>query len=403
MELYTFKKAKSIWVENLKNEYNQFVGFYTNIDIDKETSVNISVSARSYYRLFINGEFVSSGPARTGENFCRVDSMEYVLSGNVHIAVEVVALNKPDYYSNDCTLESGLFIGEVLINGQVISATGDGSWLSLELKYRRDKVELLSHSRGVIEVYDLNKDSFNWLVGNDNDFKTPILMSEQPAFLVRRAPYPTYRPIKMTSLVRVNDVVNGEQGKKSFVSMVSAFVNPIWHEVIKDEPNISDGLIHDLESPFSGEMTQSIKAQKKHLNLVPGDNPFSVLFSIEKSEVGFISLEVDVYRSCKIDIICADRLDKTGRLKTNTYVTSYSLGSGRYKLITFEPKLVRFLKIKFTTEGTVSVSYPTILDFTYPDTNQNIFNCSDGEINLIYEASRRTLRLNTLDIFMDCP
>ena len=68
-----------------------------------------------------------------------------------------------------------------------------------------------------------------------------------------------------------------------------------------------------------------------------------------------------------------------------------------------EPKLVRYLRIQLHTKGNVRLSYPRLNDYSYPDDRACYFSCDDGEFNQIYEGARRTLRLSTLDIFMDCP
>ncbi|MFQ9396535.1 MAG: hypothetical protein ACLR2E_24070 [Lachnospiraceae bacterium] len=60
-------------------------------------------------------------------------------------------------------------------------------------------------------------------------------------------------------------------------------------------------------------------------------------------------------------------------------------------------------EIRTADRGKVTVTRPRLLEDTYPDGRENSFSCSDGELNRIYEAARRTLRLCTLDIYMDCP
>ena len=62
-----------------------------------------------------------------------------------------------------------------------------------------------------------------------------------------------------------------------------------------------------------------------------------------------------------------------------------------------------YVKLIFRTGGEVRCSYPVLRDYSYPDSRRAFFSCSDGELNEIYAAARRTLRLCTLDIFMDCP
>ncbi len=81
----------------------------------------------------------------------------------------------------------------------------------------------------------------------------------------------------------------------------------------------------------------------------------------------------------------------------------YHLAPGSYHLTTFEQKLTRYVKFVLRTEGKATVTRPRLLEDPYPDGRKNSFSCSDGELNRIYEAARRTLRLCTLDIYMELP
>lgn len=130
----------------MKNKWNQFAGFYTKLE--KPGEVTFRIAARSYYRLYVDGNMLASGPARTAEHYCRVDEIRTELKGQADIAVEVVALSKPEKYCNDCTMEDGLFLCEILdADGEVLAATGGEEWKYRELLYRRSLVETMSHSR----------------------------------------------------------------------------------------------------------------------------------------------------------------------------------------------------------------------------------------------------------------
>jgi len=81
--MYQFQKAKAIWGENLRNPYNQFLGFYKKLELQEDEEVTIAITARSYYRLYINGKMLACGPARTARHHCRVDEIKTTLSGTV--------------------------------------------------------------------------------------------------------------------------------------------------------------------------------------------------------------------------------------------------------------------------------------------------------------------------------
>src|SRR5690625_4825491 len=111
--MFEFKNAKAIWIDTDQTRKNRFVGFHTHLSMEKETDAIIKISARSYYRLYINGKIIANGPARTAKGYCRVDLLEIRIPRECDIAVEVVAYSKPEKYSNDCTMEPGMLIAEI--------------------------------------------------------------------------------------------------------------------------------------------------------------------------------------------------------------------------------------------------------------------------------------------------
>ena len=402
--MYEFKKAQPIWGENLKNEWNQFLGYFTEFTVNKEQEILIAIAARSYYRLYINGEIKASGPARTAHGYCRVDEIRLKVSGDVKIAVEVVALNKPEKYSNASTLEPGLFASEVTDSvGEVIAATGDGSWKYQELLSRRSLVELMSHCREIVEWYDLEESSFEWRKGIGN-FSSPVLIEEVVKFLPRRAPYASYLPIPMETIENISDMTPTDSDT-GFTMFLTKHVNSSHYEMIPKENEFLESLRQEKDEVFTGKYTLvgESATNGKTIKLTPGANPAAVTFGRDKSELGFIDFNITVTEDCCVDVVNSDHLHVTGEFKSNTYVTRYCLKAGSYHLTTFEPKLTRYIKLIVRTSGKVTMSYPVVLDYSYNDNHDCFFSCNDGDLNAIYEASRRTLRLNTLDIFMDCP
>lgn len=398
-----FQEAKAVWLENPANQWNQFVGFHTAVEMAESENVTISVAARSYYRLYINGSMVANGPARSAEGTCRVDQHRIQLSGYTHIAVEVTALNKPEKYCNDCTLEHGLLAAEIINEeGTVISATGSSGWTCQELNYRRSVVETMSHSRGIVEYYDLMPDYLSWTCRELPD--TPAFVEQEPEYLKRHSPYPIYRKIPVECLLGVFDMGAYPQGQPGFLLQLGRMFNPQWYSLIPEENKFLEELRQETEEPFTGSMERI--QDNGYANIIcvqPGKKPACILFENRVSEIGFLALQITVEKPCILDIVNSDHTDAEGYIWPNTYVTRYELQPGRYNLTTFEPKLVRYVKVILRTTGKVELSHPSILEYTYPDGHEGTFTCSDGDLNRIYDGARRTLRLCTLDLFMDCP
>lgn len=348
--------AVPVWGENLTEKYNQFLGFRTELELEKETDVTICLAARTYYRLYIDGKMIMNGPARTADGYCRIDETTRRLSGKVKIAIEVDAYSTSKRYCNDNTMEPGVLAVEIYTTEKsgekkLLTYTEDDTWRYTELSYRAGMTDLMSHCRGIVEYYRLNPSSFDWITQEEEtgtyNFQKPVPVQEENKFLEK--------------LQKESDTIfRGSYNKTT------------W----KGQPAIC--------------ITES------------EGNPAST-FSIDKSEVGFLHLMVSVEEKTVLDLMNSDYLDEEGALKANSYVCRYELEPGDYDLLTMEPKLCKYVKIVARTKGKVTFTYPELLDDTYPDQEENEFRCSDGNLNKIYQAAKRTLRLNTLDIFMDCP
>ena len=76
---------------------------------------------------------------------------------------------------------------------------------------------------------------------------------------------------------------------------------------------------------------------------------------------------------------------------------------GDMPLTAMEAGVARWLKLYFRGTGTVTLHAAGMLVHEYPDAHRASFLCSDGDVNRLYDAAKRTLLCNTQDIFMDCP
>lgn len=398
--MYTFQNALPIWRNEPEKQYNQFVGFHTQLNLKETTQLHIAISARSYYRLYLNGEMIASGPARTAVHHCRIDELTANAQGDCHIAIEVAAYSKPEMYCNDCTMETGMLIAEISdAAGHVLTATCQEGWTCQALTYRRGLVETMSHCRGIVEYYDLTPESFTWRQKALSE--KPVILDEKITFLERRAPYPTYAAIPFRTLQTVYDMREIENTAPDFMITLAKTANPQWYDLIPEENLFLDRLRKEKEAPFTGSLTWQKNCGR--IQIVPGVAPAALLWDMAESEVGFLKFSVTVESPCIMDVLNSDVLDESGHLSSNTYATRFNLQPGSYCLTTFEPKLTRYVKLILRTGGRVQMSAPVLLDDSYPDDRSTYFQCSDGDLNRIYEAARRTLRLNTLDIFMDCP
>ncbi len=409
MNRYIFQKAKRIFYPLTADEaamrnqeaVNHYC-FYTNIELNEYFSDAVfALTGRNMYRLYINGEMVMHGPARTAHGFCRVDEVDvspFLTEGENHLAVEVMVYGDVyDRYSNDCTLESGMFIGELTVDGKVACATGVDEWKVLRLSARAPHAQRISHSREAAEVYSLDDQYYSWTTGRA-DFvpAAPMDEADAPVYLTHEALQPALNEYPITQLV--------EYG--------SCFIE-------KDKPLTS--LFYEKHSPYYASLTErpledcrrtaerafhgvSVKREDDTLYL-NGEGDKFVLFDGGESRVGFISIEFSCDHDGIVDIVHSELLNLDGSIPYyHDVVTRLHIRGGMaHSFITMEPCLARYIKLYFRGTGDVKLYSLSMLDYAYPDEMRSGFQCSDDNINRLYNAAKKTLILNTMDIFMDCP
>ena len=211
------------------------------------------MAARSYYRLYIDGKIIMNGPARTAAGYCRVDKISIELLPNADLAIEVIALDKPEKYCNDCTLEAGLLAAEAVDeDGNVLAATGR-DFRCKELTFRRMQVETMSHSRGILEWYDLTENDLAWIHGEGEGWFYPEAVPEHVVFLPRRAPYPTMQTLDGLRLDEIADLRDsGQEADSDLILTIAETINSRWYQEIPDEKRFLRSLRALEEQPFTG-------------------------------------------------------------------------------------------------------------------------------------------------------
>ena len=382
-------------------------GFYHALDLTTEDgavpeSAVIRLTARNIYRLYINGEVVMHGPARTAHGYCRVDEVditEHLIDGVNHVAVEVVAYGRdwPGYnrYSNDCTLEDGLFIAEIEVDGEIVCATGRDEWQVCTIN-RAPVCERISHSRECVEIYTLDDDYYLWKLGYGS-FQAAAAVDGEPTYLAHEALMPTLKEYFFEEITGFGAVkVDPDHEIEPFFYEVN---NPIF-ENLPERPTTDcrrsvenpDGVV---QAEFSGD----------GLVLTPeATSDFFASWDGGESRVGFIRISVTCAKAGIIDVVRSEIVDVDGTLPYYfNNVTRLHVPAGLTEFITMEPALARYMQVYFRGVGQVTVHSLSILEDSYPDEKRASFLCSNDDINRLYKAAKKTLLLNTLDIFMDCP
>ena len=409
MKTYAFQKARPVFAPLNHHEAQALqqcavthFGFYMchkfeNVASTVQKAV-LALTARNVYRLYINGELVMHGPARTAHGYCRVDEVDvlpYLKDGENHFGVEVMAYGDVyNQYSNDSTLESGMFIAELTLNGQVASATGGEDWMVTHLTARDPHSQRISHSREAAEIYHLNDTYYLWDLGVAQ-FQKTVILEESPLYLPHEALRPTLQKYDITQLVSFGSCYIQED-----MPLTSYFYekNAPYYESLKEYP--PEDCRRTIETAYAGVNIQRTADSL----LLQGEGDKFVLFDGGESRVGFIKVNFDCQKAGVVDIVHSELLSPDGSIPYyHNIVTRLHVEAGTHCLITMEPYLARYIKIYFRGVGDVELFPVAMYDYAHPDEMRSGFQCSDDNINRLYNAAKKTLILNTMDIFMDCP
>ncbi len=404
MSTYSFQAATAVFHPDFSaaQAVGQF-GFYAPLVLtDRPTEARICVTARSLYRLFINGTPVLYGPARTAHGYARVDERDiapYLSAGLNHIAFEVVAYGRdyPGYnrYSNDCTLEDGLLTAELIIDGKPVLATGRDSFATCRITARAPESERISHSRACTEVYHMNRAYTAWRSGKV-DFIPAVPLASEPRYLRHDALIPTLACFPVRDLVAVGACrMDPDKPVKSLFYEV----NSPAYDALPEHPTADcRRTVEDHRAPVTARPTP------EGMTIGGGIDGFYVLYDTGVSHVGMIRLAVTCERAGILDLVHSELSDTDGSIPYyHNQVTRLHLPAGRTEFLAMEPALARYIRLIFRDTGTVTIHDLAMLDDSYPDEHRAAFLCSDENVNRLYQAAKLTLCLNTRDIFMDCP
>ena len=150
--------AKWIWLKqkNLK-PYNQTVVAVRDFKLAQVISATLKITADSFYRVYINDQWVNDGPARGWTEHFQIDSIEasvYLKTGINQIKI-IARFDGVGSFRNDAK-QAGLLV-ELDVkqkNGKKIRIASDENWQIAEAKNWLSNTPKISAQRSPAEVYD---------------------------------------------------------------------------------------------------------------------------------------------------------------------------------------------------------------------------------------------------------
>ena len=394
-----FEKAKAIFLKDKSKTPNTFARFRKKAEM-KSGYIMIRLTASSFYRLYINGKFICHGPARSGIGTARVDEYwidDYIKDGENLFEIEAACYYNAFGTVNDNTNEPGFVIAEIVYfdestyQEEFFLGT-DESWEGVLINKRDRYAQRHSHCRQVTEVWDLTREN------------TPheVEAVEAPEFIPRGVPYPEFERIYAKSLLDVcaYEYDNGIKPKPTFYDL--------WNEEYQSKGEYvgrQDLTLRRL--PLDCSVKKMINRYEAHvISFGAGKNIKCAVYDMKEMRVGFIDFSVHLTENAVVDVIYSERLEDDGEIISQSGFNSclrVYCGKGTTDFTSFEPYAFRYIKILVNTDQPFYLTHIGLISYVTPDVRGGTFLCSDEDINRIYDASYKTLLLNTLDIFMDCP
>ena len=385
-----FIKAKPIFPKGKSTELNCFAAFRATLSSLEDTKLH--VTAATFYRVFVNGQFAAFGPARTATNYARVDVLDlapYHVDGKNELYIEVLGYA---CRSLSTVYQPSYLCAEVVCGTQAIAYTGRDFEAFLP-QTKVQKVLRYSTQRHFSEVWDLRDEALMSLTAPVESEILPLNLT----YLSRTAPYPYYEDVAITESCSRGTFAKDEE-KPPRPKLVSFPPSERWGCFDPDEV-----VYHTFEWIHSLKQTKTAGGEALPLSL--SENEYAI-FDVSQIETGFLFLEAVAQSECDLVIGFSedgtpDHFDYTDMNACNAL--EYLLSPERQtKIMTFEPYVYRWL-IVCVKKGSVTLNKLGIKVFQNDVSKIEIPNELTPELRALYRAAIRTYAHNAVDVYTDCP
>ena len=361
------------------------------------------ISADSRYVLWVNGHEVGRGPARSQPYRQRCDSYDlapFLSMGRNVIAVLVTYYGRPMSFWQPAPAGSNTdaaLVFEAQVGDRML--VSDESWRV----QRSDAWSLLAGTHageGVpVEIVDAREVPRGWreVDFDDSDWRqAPLLPAIHPASLGETRP-PTYPFNRL--LPRGISQLGGERVGPARVLDSSTRTAPEW---INDHPvtRVTQALLEEIIRTGSPELPTSF-------DIAPGEvHVFSVDFG--RIVAGFVELDLEAPPGTAVDMHYREKVFRPELAwsgedpETGARYVAAGLDD---EFAALEINGLRYLHLVVHADQAASVTLKRleVREYLYPRTGGAYFRSDDPRLDALYQAGIRTVQLNSLDSYTDCP
>ena len=387
-----FYRAKPIWIKDKSRELNVFAVY--RLQKHLSSAAELHITGATFYRVFLNGEFVGFGPARAGAGYAREDifSINPGKNINTEIIVEVCG-----YYckSLSSVWQPSFIMAELQSGGEVLAYTGRDFEAFLPT-CKVQKVERYSRQRHFTEIWDYR--NFTSLTSEECRADIEILDSLGITVLERRVPYPLYEDVYVTTA--------RSKGTLSFDSSLPFKKEKYSRKFLPEDWGFwkyDDIALHP--HTWIQRQRQEIVEHHVELPLVIKQGEYAIL-DFGRLEAGFFQFQAEALE--KSDVVIAFTEYYEGEVfslpNMNAHnVLEYFMDTGAKRTeLSFEPYTCRFAMVA-VKEGCIQLNAFGMKTFMFDISEVKYPAYHDEALNTIYRAAVRTFAHNAVDLYTDCP
>lgn len=397
-------QAQWIWCPVESPAPFQFVRFRKTIPLtSRPENATVFITADTFYRLWINGQLVMHGPARSSRGKATVDAVDagrHLAPGRNTLMIEV--------FHGVCPFEAlaqapGLLCEVEADDGgrRAILAATDATWEAAEITAWSRKSLKFNYQRGWTEQFDARrileeKPQPALVLGQVG---TGPWRKVEPRDIPLPAPLVAVRPASVVAVQRGDGSAADFHGPETRIEPRAEWdERSPWFRRLHTE--------HLTADPQAATNPQGLTRAGQGDAVLRGEGA-GISYDLGRGYVGFVGLEVTGQAGQIVEVVWNERLAGDGAVRpcaqTGRNAFQYTLRDGRQSFLAFTPHFAHFLRISQRGPGDVTVHRLSLTEFRFAAAPKGDFVCSDEDLNRVYQAARWTAALNTLDAYMDCP
>lgn len=392
---YLHTNAKLIWLQAETETYydrptNSYVCFRKKFNLPKkESEATVHVFADSRYVLYINGQYITKGPARSDPRWQFVDIIDvsdYLREGENVIAAMVLYYG----YGTGHSIDS---IPCFLLDAEIGDATilTDSSWVCKKCEAFLPNAPRVNGCKGPCEIFDYRNYEDNWMMADYNDGNWERVRTRE---VHRLSPFRNLlaRPIPLLREEKIDAV---------------AVVGIGEGVAVAEEP--LERLHHAIKAECES-MALKPTCEALPLRVPPRSSGerFAVLcVDFGKVLAGYLHFCVSGHEGDVVDVIFAEVQSPNLRPFVNgtTYrpISRFILREGSNDLqVFFNYDAMRYAYFIFRGDDAKLCS-ASMSWVTYPMDRTSSFFTTDQKLQKLWNISAHTLRLCMQDGFLDSP